>query len=500
MGTICEFVLRQAHWHGQCRYYWVHAICIDQSNLDEKSKQVVIMGNIYKRAAHVLACVGDHADDSLFLCTTLRQSLSAGQRKRWIFKSRGELSRRFCLGHRSATTRCLLLAAARFATRPYFTRLWILHELHNAQDASFLCGREALPRDNVRLMLSDLHHIMPYGTNRALMLWPPTQEREGPLTRTIRLLKRLWGVQRIIPQQLFTSWSYQDYLEISGRVFKSLQMTKAYANAYSMWKLLDIASCLQCADKKDKVYGIVSIISWGNVAALTPDYTQTEFKIAVGFIHALSRLEGASREDTCLQDASFLTAGNLNLNTKSSGVSDALDARRGDPAKAVTQTRMQFNAPLFSSSIYALGWCLSGDCLDQSRPDYSIWSQTGQDHDIYLPRWARPGDWVIQVRCYAFGWFGECDCPVLLVMRNMADTLPGPLIGRGFGSIDETAVAPTKFQIHWDAEDLVVLCLTVNNPRTMRRGSDDWLECFLDVGVCKQQTPGSSYAIRRDDI
>lgn len=78
MGTNCEFVLRQAHWHGQCRYYWVDAICIDQSNLDEKSKQVVIMANIYKRAAHVLAYVGDHADDSLFLCTTLRQSLSAG--------------------------------------------------------------------------------------------------------------------------------------------------------------------------------------------------------------------------------------------------------------------------------------------------------------------------------------------------------------------------------------------------------------------------------------
>lgn len=268
-------------------------------------------------------------------------------------------------------------------------------------------------------------------------------------------------------------------------------MTKAYANAYSTWKLLDIASSLQCADKKDKVYGIISIVSWGNVATLTPDYTQTEFKIAVSFIHALSRLEDASREDTCLQDASFLTAGNLYLNTRSSGVSDALGARSCDPDIAIVQTKIQFNAPWFSSSRYALGWCLSNDCLDQSRPDYSIWSPTGHENHIYLPRWARPGDWVIQLRGYAFGWFGECDCPVLIVKREMANIRRGPLIGRGFGSMDGTALASTEFQIHWDAEDLV-LCLTANDARTMGRRSDDWLGCFLNVGICKQQTPGST--------
>lgn len=90
--------------------------------------------------------------------------------------------------------------------------------------------------------------------------------------------------------------------------------------------------------------------------------------------------------------------------------------------------------------------------------------------DIYIPRWARPGDWVIQVRGYAFGWFGEKDCPVLLVMREMADTLREPLIGHGFGSLDETELATTKFQIHWDAEDLVGLCLTSMNQAPWAQG------------------------------
>lgn len=82
----------------------------------------------------------------------------------------------------------------------------------------------------------------------------------------------------------------------------------------------------------------------------------------------------------------------------------------------------------------------------------------------------------------------------------MADTLRGPLIGRGFGSIAGTGLTTAKFQIHWDAEDLVILCLTVNDPSTMGQGSDDWLESFLDVSICRQQTPGSSYAIRRNDV
>lgn len=58
-------------------------------------------------------------------------------------------------------------------------------------------------------------------------------------------------------------------------------------------------------------------------------------------------------------------------------------------------------------------------------------------------------------------------------MREIADSLRGPLIGHDFGSINETGLATARFQIHWDAEELVILCSTVNDPSTMGRGSDD---------------------------
>ncbi|KAH8760415.1 heterokaryon incompatibility protein-domain-containing protein [Diaporthe sp. PMI_573] len=69
----CEFVLKQAYWYNKTYYYWIDAICINQENLEGKSMQVSIMGSIYRKAARVLACVGDHGDDSTFLVHKLKQ-------------------------------------------------------------------------------------------------------------------------------------------------------------------------------------------------------------------------------------------------------------------------------------------------------------------------------------------------------------------------------------------------------------------------------------------
>ncbi|KAI4932915.1 hypothetical protein J4E85_003318 [Alternaria conjuncta] len=59
----CEYVLQQAFVTKACQYYWVDAICIAQTSIQERNHQVGIMGKIYSGAKHVLACVGPHAND-----------------------------------------------------------------------------------------------------------------------------------------------------------------------------------------------------------------------------------------------------------------------------------------------------------------------------------------------------------------------------------------------------------------------------------------------------
>ncbi|KAF7896489.1 hypothetical protein EAF00_006503 [Botryotinia globosa] len=66
INSNAGYALRQAKWFG-VRHLWMDSICIDQHNIEEKADQVKMMGNIYRNASCVLACVGLHDDDSEFV-------------------------------------------------------------------------------------------------------------------------------------------------------------------------------------------------------------------------------------------------------------------------------------------------------------------------------------------------------------------------------------------------------------------------------------------------
>ncbi|KAG8156940.1 hypothetical protein KVR01_013162 [Diaporthe batatas] len=457
----CEYVLRQARWHGKSQYYWVDAICIDQNNLHEKSKQVTMMGNIYKRAAHVL------------------------------------ISWRFRLRHRSATTRCLLLAAARFAMRPYFTRLWILQELRNARDYSFLCGMQAIDRREVVPLLAHLCNVLDFGIEKASILWQPFEQgRDRSLTLIGTIVTRLWGIRRIMPQHLFTYLPPREYAQVHGRVIQSLELIGTHTNR--LFELLRLANWLECADRRDNVYGIISLINWGDVAVIAPDYTQSSFQTAINFIRALGKLNSPALEWSFnLQVLSSEIVGNLRLDKNSKDVPEAIWARRGMPETIFTESELQLEdlGPL--DFIEETAWCLSADHLDRSRAEYFIWTPTGLGDDkFYLPRWSRPGDWIVEAVNWMAGGYS-----IYLLVREVDGTSRGLPIGRCYGStgIHYAGLVSTKFKIYWDIEDLVIICL-VEDPENVGLELDTWLEDFLDIGVCRKTTPCSSFAIRIDGI
>lgn len=55
--------LRRLRYPSEPRHLWIDAICIDQKNLGERSRQVAYMGEIYKRASRVIIWLGDLPDD-----------------------------------------------------------------------------------------------------------------------------------------------------------------------------------------------------------------------------------------------------------------------------------------------------------------------------------------------------------------------------------------------------------------------------------------------------
>ncbi|CAI9633839.1 hypothetical protein GT037_005197 [Alternaria burnsii] len=110
--------------------FWRDAICIDQSNSNEKSVQVQRMGNIFASAVVVLVWIGPAADDSDLALQKLERFDEDCSSCGWLSYEHGEL-----------------FAALPFASiksllaRPWFKRVWVGQEAALNERVIFACGQ-----------------------------------------------------------------------------------------------------------------------------------------------------------------------------------------------------------------------------------------------------------------------------------------------------------------------------------------------------------------------
>jgi heterokaryon incompatibility protein (HET) len=136
------------------KYIWIDAICIDQSNLLERERQVALMGELYQRAESVIAWLGPESvetcgsytvvdrlssvsviPESLSEVSSLQQTYSGFKMKDIVdpevYKTKlGILPLQ--IEH--------WLAFISFLTRPYFSRAWIVQEVTFAKSIVCVCG------------------------------------------------------------------------------------------------------------------------------------------------------------------------------------------------------------------------------------------------------------------------------------------------------------------------------------------------------------------------
>ncbi|KAF2670195.1 hypothetical protein BT63DRAFT_478378 [Microthyrium microscopicum] len=119
-------------------YLWIDQLTIDQSNKEEKSHQVQLMGNIYSCASSVVAWLGLASEDSQHARIFIEQQTSGT-----MSKSDVDLQ---------STSSETWKLAPKILQRPYWTRLWIMQELALAKDVTFVCGEWVWPRSDLRLL------------------------------------------------------------------------------------------------------------------------------------------------------------------------------------------------------------------------------------------------------------------------------------------------------------------------------------------------------------
>ncbi|KAH8682947.1 heterokaryon incompatibility protein-domain-containing protein [Tricladium varicosporioides] len=213
----------------EVRILWVDQICIDQNDLAERSEQVSLMGEIYRGAEVVNIWLGEEKEDTELVIGFLPKLLSC-------FKTSEEGDRTTDeLPDVIGTLGILTLrsdsweAFRNIFQRPYFRRMWIVQEVVLGSKCRVYCGSYAMEWNDM--------------ARAALCFKTDTTDHFEAL-----------GVVQII---------------------RGLKKRIAYGEDRSLLYLLSQTYDLQCANPRDKVYGLLGLTSDTHKGEITPDYNQT---------------------------------------------------------------------------------------------------------------------------------------------------------------------------------------------------------------------------------
>ncbi|KAK4224453.1 heterokaryon incompatibility protein-domain-containing protein [Podospora fimiseda] len=183
----CYAALCRLRLPDNVRTLWIDAVCINQSLVPEKNHQISLMARIYESASRVIFYLGEEENDSATVIEYFREMNSP---------------RTDGIGRPTPPTRKALQA---FFNRPWFHRVWVVHEIHFAADAIFVCGSEELELEpffafyHLNTSRDWTQYIdIPFSIHHAL------NNRESVRTGYEMLdEKHLWGLQGILEKTRF---------------------------------------------------------------------------------------------------------------------------------------------------------------------------------------------------------------------------------------------------------------------------------------------------------
>jgi hypothetical protein len=205
----------QASWHlwEACTdWLWIDALCIDQTNMQERMHQVRIMSKIFGGADEVLVWLGpaNKAVDDLI---------------KWSFwKS--------WTGGAPSPIQDRMAGLQDLCERSYWGRLWVFQELRCATKIALMCGSYTFPWTEFEKTFSEAMNV---GENFSYS------------QRTKTELDQLKEVER---------------LKLSA-ARKMVDLCRDAAPT-SLWLLLQVTSHLECYDPRDRVYALLSLTKTGS--------------------------------------------------------------------------------------------------------------------------------------------------------------------------------------------------------------------------------------------
>lgn len=467
----CEYALRQTSQHtgdGIGDFHlWIDSICVNQLDNEEKGAQVALMGEVFKTAMQVVACVGAHGDDSEFLYEFMRgekariQSVLHNYRETRTYYFL-KLSRRELVTWRWRHPRSILIrlckALANFLSRQYFHRVWVYQELFLGKNIGVYCGNEILPISWIWVTSSIVDS----------WLWPRTEY--GLFLNSVR--PYMWTT-------------------LCNNIREAMPLLLAGAKEQPLMRFSSTVSAvaeLSCQDPRDRIYGILSIVKPVESHRFKPDYTKDRLDLAVEVIQN-TRAEGIPGL-TDFHGILALYANSVGLNLKlkenpSQNLVLAKELRRSSTTNLqetmpiMTGTRDDWSFFAGSRIFSQREWKLEhqdewfprhGLTFMPGFPRMEKWLRSEKIPDdsvgIHLPPEAQDGDWLLVPCSYHWTFQTQIFWKRVAFLARHYDSDKFEIVGKVLISAKRWGSRWDKnfkkgastFKFYCDPEDLLVLC------------------------------------------
>jgi hypothetical protein len=164
-------VPKRDHQYRRNEYIWIDIVCVNQKDRIEKESQVRQMHDIYARAAQVNIWLGSASDNSKLAFDTIVRSAdrywelektlagpsgpssaSGGSHTRTVAQIQHDRGLAFANEFLPNKDYAKLESLQHLFSRPWWSRVWIVQEAANAENAWFICGSDNIHFEDVRVL------------------------------------------------------------------------------------------------------------------------------------------------------------------------------------------------------------------------------------------------------------------------------------------------------------------------------------------------------------
>ena len=271
----CWHALHQVKAQSRAGLFWVDSVCINQTDVKEKSLQVHRIAAIFSGAEEVWACFGPASGDSDFLLhklasfptedPTFTANTSFAERSDDL--QRRTVNWMISLGDDFGRFATALKA---FGARPFFSRMWIYQEVFLASNMKMLFGAEAASMQALQDVTKVCSSLMMSYRPQAEYDYKDAQLELNELLRSHDLLVKVGHDNDLSALRLLVH-----QLQPRDRTGKAVD----FGDVHGIVQVQEAVQRLQCQDPRDKIFAIISM--FGSTCTIRPDYGISCFELTL---------------------------------------------------------------------------------------------------------------------------------------------------------------------------------------------------------------------------